>query len=408
MTQGQRSAPEAPRRYITEADFLERRPVYAIWEVTLRCNLKCLHCGSRAGQARPVEMTTAQCLSVVRQLAAIGVREVTLIGGEAYLRKDWLEIVAAVRAAGMDCSLGTGGLALVEKTAQRASDAGLQSASVSIDGLEPLHDELRGVPGSFKAALRAVRAICGAGMVAAVTTQINRRVIGELPELMDRVQEAGAQNWQVQLTMPMGNAADHSELLLQPFELLEVMPLLGELFLAGLKRGLLMQAGNNLGYFGPTERFWRGDGFGRGHWIGCNAGTNTIGIQADGAIKGCSSLPTASYVGGSARERPLEEIWTQAAQLTFNTERGREELWGFCRSCYYADLCKAGCTWTSHVLFGRRGNNPFCHHRALQLEQQGLGERLVKVAEAGGQPFDHGRFEVVVEPLDQLRAGARG
>ena len=75
----------------------ELRPIYAVWEVTLRCDLACRHCGSRAGHARPDELTTEEALDLVRQLAELGVKEVTLIGGEAYLRPDWLAIIEAVR-----------------------------------------------------------------------------------------------------------------------------------------------------------------------------------------------------------------------------------------------------------------------------------------------------------------------
>ena len=57
------------------------RPVYAVWEVTLKCDLACRHCGSRAGRARPDELSTAEALDLVSQMAALGVREVTLIGG---------------------------------------------------------------------------------------------------------------------------------------------------------------------------------------------------------------------------------------------------------------------------------------------------------------------------------------
>ena len=85
-----------------------------------------------------------------------------------------------------------------------------------------------------------------------------------------------------------------------------------------------------------------------------------------------------------------------------NLNRGRtsEELWGFCRSCYYADVCKAGCTWTTSVLFGRAGNNPYCHHRALELSKRGLRERIAQVEQAPGTPFDHGRFELILENAD--------
>jgi hypothetical protein len=49
-------------------------------------------------------------------------------------------------------------------------------------------------------------------------------------------------------------------------------------------------------------------------------------------------------------------------------------------------------------LFGRPGNNPYCHHRALELEKRGQRERVVPVAGAPGSPFDHGTFELLLEP----------
>jgi MoaA/NifB/PqqE/SkfB family radical SAM enzyme len=70
--------------------------VYVVWELTLRCDQPCSHCGSRAGAARARELSPAECLAVVPQLVEMGAREVTLIGGEAYLRPDLPDIVRAL------------------------------------------------------------------------------------------------------------------------------------------------------------------------------------------------------------------------------------------------------------------------------------------------------------------------
>ena len=81
-----------PDRYVSEADVRGHVPVHVVWEVTLACNLKCHHCGSRAGKARPDELSPDEALEVVAALAALGTREITLIGGEAFMRRDWLRI----------------------------------------------------------------------------------------------------------------------------------------------------------------------------------------------------------------------------------------------------------------------------------------------------------------------------
>jgi radical SAM protein with 4Fe4S-binding SPASM domain len=151
---------------------------------------------------------------------------------------------------------------------------------------------------------------------------------------------------------------------------------------------------------------WRGNGDDRVYWTSCNAGQNTLGIEADGTIKGCPSLPTTPYAGGKIRELSLENIWLKTDELAINRTRTNQDLWGFCASCYYASRCKAGCTWTTHVLFGRAGNNPFCHHRALQLAKQGLRERIAQVEGAPGIPFDHGRFELILESSADSSVGA--
>jgi MoaA/NifB/PqqE/SkfB family radical SAM enzyme len=130
---------ELPRRYERQDDYRLGRPIHVVWEVTLACNLKCTHCGSRAGHRRPAELSTAECLAVIRQLARLGVRQVSLIGGEAYLRTDWLELIRAIREQGMDCSIQSGARGLTAARVRAAADAGLQSCGISIDGLRQLH-----------------------------------------------------------------------------------------------------------------------------------------------------------------------------------------------------------------------------------------------------------------------------
>jgi radical SAM protein with 4Fe4S-binding SPASM domain len=379
------------------------KPVYAVWEITLKCDLACRHCGSRAGHARPDELTTEECLDVVRQMADLGVKEVTVIGGEAYLRDDWTDILRAIRERGMSATMTTGGRGITADRARAASAAGLESASVSIDGLEATHDRLRGVPGSFRAALDAMRHLQGAGVRVATNTQINRLTVPDLPELLEAIARAGAHSWQVQLTVPMGRAADEPEVLLQPYELLELFPLLGRLKDRCQELGVRLWPGNNIGYFGPYEAALRGT-LPRGHMASCGAGRSTLGIEADGSIKGCPSLPTEAWTGGNIRDDTLEDIWQRATPLRYTRDRTVADLWGFCASCYYADTCRAGCTWTAFVLFGKAGNNPYCHHRALEMQKAGKRERVVQVGLPPGTPFDYGRFDLVVEDDPRLEA----
>lgn len=401
-----RDAGRKPARARTTADFRGNVPVHVVWELTLACNLKCRHCGSRAGRPRPDELTTAECLDVVDQLARLGTREITLIGGEAYLRRDWLEIVRRIRGHGIYCAIQTGGRNLTDRRLEAATGAGLQGLGVSVDGLEATHDSIRGVAGSWAAAISALERARALGLRTSANTVIGALNFGELEELLERIADAGARHWQVQLTVAMGNAVDHPELLLQPYQLLELMPLLARLYHRGQDRGLLMTPGNNIGYFGPYEHLWRSFDDLYGHWLGCSAGQTVIGLEADGTVKGCPSLATVGYSGGNVRDLTIEEIWNGSEELHFGRLRTEEALSGFCRTCYYAPVCRGGCTWTSDSLFGRPGNNPYCHHRALELETRGLRERVVKRRDAPDAPFAIGEFELVLEAIPGREAEA--
>ena len=380
------------------------RYTYAVWEFTLQCNLGCVHCGSRAASPRRAELSTSEALDLVRQLRDAGIREITLIGGEAWLRPDWLTVVSAIRQAGLSCTLTTGGYGISPAAAEGMRQAGLQQVSVSIDGCQATHDYLRGKPGSWSAAFQSLRHLRQAGIPTTSNTQINRLSAPELPLVYADIREAGCRAWQLQLTVPMGRAADRPELLLQPSELLDVFPLLNELALRARRDGVLFYPGNNVGYYGPYEFRLRNPLGGQAIWEGCQAGINTLGIEADGTIKGCPSLPTAAYSGGNIRTHSLAEILARAPELSINAGQGTaaasEHLWGFCRTCEFGELCRGGCSWTAHVFFGRRGNNPYCHHRSLVHLRRGRRERLTLASPAPGQPFDHGVFDLLEEAAD--------
>ena len=325
-------------------------------------------------------------------------KEVTLIGGEAYLHEGWVDVVRAIRAHGMVATMTTGGRGVSPERAHLAADAGIQSVSVSVDGLEATHDRLRGVRGSFRSALAAMRNLRAAGVDVAANAQINRLSMPELPGVLEVIAAEGAHAWQIQLTVPMGRAADEPDVLLQPYDLLDLFPLLATLAERCAQLEVRLSPGNNVGYFGPHESVLRKP-WPDGHCGSCGAGRTTIGIEADGTIKGCPSLPTASWAGGNVRDDPLVEIWERAKSLRYTRDRTVNDLWGYCRSCYYADTCSAGCTWTSQVILGKTGNNPYCHHRALEMERTGKRERIVRREGAPGAPFDHGRFDVLVEAI---------
>jgi radical SAM protein with 4Fe4S-binding SPASM domain len=377
------------------------RPAYVVWELTLKCDQLCLHCGSRAKDARKSELTTDQAFAVVRELAEMQTDEVVLIGGEAYLHPGFFEIVSALRSHDIRVTVTTGGFGVTADMAREMKERGLHSVSVSIDGLERTHDLLRARRGSFAAATAALRHLRKAGVRATANTNVNRLNAAELERLYEHLRAEGIESWQVQLTAPLGRGADRADLVLQPWDLLDVVPRIAALKERARADGILLMPGNNLGYFGPEEALLRSvDERGVDHFRGCTAGRFVMGIESDGTVKGCPSLQTDAYAGGSLLQRSVRSIWNDSPELAFTRARTVADLWGFCRTCPFAEPCMGGCTFTAHALLGRPGNNPYCHYRARALAREGKRERLVWVEPAPGLPFDNGRFELAIEPLD--------
>jgi radical SAM protein with 4Fe4S-binding SPASM domain len=403
------SLPAAKDRTFTAAD---RGPAprcaIAVWEFTLLCDHQCLHCGPRAGHARPDELTTEEALRLVAELAELGVGEVALIGGEAYLRDDFILVVRAIREHGMTSSMVTGGWGLTPERCAAAKEAGLMVCSVSIDGLEEHHDRVRNKRGSWKRAFQAVGNARAAGMKVGVNTQINALTVPDLAPLLDELTAAGIMAWQLQFTMVHGNGADHPELILQPYMIPELFEIIDGLADRCRERGIRFLPGNNIGYFGPNEQKLRFKQKAGGHYSGCTSGVVTMGIESNGEIKGCPSLGGPTNQGGSWREHGLKKLWERSPEITYIRRRTLDDLWGYCRECYYADVCRAGCTATSEPLLGRPGNNPFCHHRSLEMERMGLRERIELVSAAPDLPFANGLWQVVRESSDAAERERNG
>ena len=125
---------------------------------------------------------------------------------------------------------------------------------------------------------------------------------------------------------------------------------------------------------------------------------STLGIEANGDIKGCPSLPTADYVGGNVRDASLRDIWERAAPLRFTRERTVDDLWGFCRTCYYAEaLPRAAARGRRTSSSGGRATTPSATTARSSCCARESASASCARAPPEGSPFDYGRFEIVEE-----------
>ncbi|MCP4679078.1 MAG: radical SAM protein [Deltaproteobacteria bacterium] len=342
-------------------------PRFCVWEITLACNMKCVHCGSFAGRPREDELDTKEALGVVASLAAIGCRSITLSGGEPLLRDDWPVLVKAIHSAGMRPELVTNGIA-VSSQADDIAKAGFFAVSFSIDGPSDIHDELRVSPGATELLLKGAGELKSRGVRLGAVTQVNRRNLDRLEETYDLLLEHEFEGWQVQLTLPYGRAADADEsFCLSPEEL----PVLEKKILEMTTRGpLFIQAADTIGYMSRGEPKLRAGYPGRAQiWAGCQAGLQVIGITSDGTIRGCLSMPP-HFDEDNVRVRPLEEIWNTPNAFAYNRKFSVDDLDGNCAPCAFHRVCRGGCTSLAYTITGKIGHNPYCLRRIAEQGEE--------------------------------------
>lgn len=306
------------------------------------------------------------------ELAALGCERVTLSGGEPLLRRDWPVIAHALVDAGVRVGMISNGLAFGPREARQAAEAGLSSVSFSVDGLEATHDCLRNRPGGFRRVQAAFGAAVEAGLPACAVTHVHRDNLDELDEMHQQLGGLGVRSWKLQLCNPAGEASAHRELILEPRDLLQLVPKMVELKGRGRP---LVEASDSIGYFGPYEQALRGSWRDElSFWTGCYAGCRAIGIESHGNVKGCLALPSErhgvhDFIEGNVRSSALADIWLRPGAFAYNRAFHPRQLTGFCRTCPYGEICRAGCHWTALAQGGTLRENRFCYYR-VSVEAQ--------------------------------------
>ncbi|MDD3473237.1 MAG: radical SAM protein, partial [Syntrophaceae bacterium] len=166
----------------------DKKPV-VVWNITRKCNLKCVHCYSHSeDRDYSGEMTTEQGFELLDDLSGFGVPVVLFSGGEPLIRPDILELMNHAVSKGMRAVVSTNGTLIDEKMAKSLKDIGLSYVGISLDGLERIHDEFRRVPGTYSRVMRAIKNCKEYGLKVGLRFTINKRNFQEIPGVFDLVE----------------------------------------------------------------------------------------------------------------------------------------------------------------------------------------------------------------------------
>lgn len=315
-----------------------------VWELTRRCNMNCIHCGSCAGAAGKKELNRSQALYIADQLLELGCRRVTLIGGEVTLCPYWSDIALHLSRGGIICDIVTNGYGKSDEDMEAFRLAELSSIAVSVDGYQETHDYLRGRPGAFAELESFCRAVTVREIPLTAVTTITRRSLADLELLGRWLGEHDVENWQWQQVSPMGRAGERQDLCLTREDLRHLLDTYQV-----LRNQIPILLADNIGYYYHGLQRFRG----------CAAGLCVIGLDCEGNVRGCESLFDPRFIEGNVLERRLKDIWEDPNAFAYNRQFQVNDLTGQCANCVYGPICAGGCR-SFNAFHGSLYANPTC------------------------------------------------
>lgn len=327
-------------------------PISVVWETTLACNMNCIHCGSSAGKRRVKELSTDESMKVLDDLKTLGTRVVSMMGGEPFLRRDWEDIALYIRDLNMNLTFMSNGLLIDDEIIAKLKNIDPYAVTISLDGATAdIHNAIRGVNNSFDGCIKSLDLLTEAGLPTTVITTLHKKNINDLKRIRDLLLNRGIA-WQIQMAVPIGRFPQN--LMLSKKEYYSAA-----LFIAATKKKysikeLPVLGAHNFGYHSqilPNLMLLP--------WIGCQAGLTALGIQSNGGVKGCLSLPD-KFIEGNVRTRSLIDIWEDPNSFLYNRSFKLDDLENQCMDCVYGKTCRGGCVTVSSSLTGEDHCNPYC------------------------------------------------
>jgi 12,18-didecarboxysiroheme deacetylase len=326
----------------------DKRPV-VVWNVTRRCNLKCVHCYAHAdGTFGSNELSHVQGKKLLDDLARFGVPVVLFSGGEPLVRKDLPDLAAYAVKKGMRAVISTNGTLITREMARKLKEIGLSYVGISLDGMEKINDRFRGVKGAFKSAREGIEHCQAAGIKVGLRFTINKFNADEVPRIFDLLEEMDIPRacfyhlvYAGRGSALVNDDSSHAE----TRKVLDfIMQRTAELHAKGSPKEILTVDNHADGPYvylrllkeNPKraaevlELLKMNEGNNSGRGIGC--------VSWDGEVYADQFWRHYSF--GNVTKRPFSEIWTDTREpLMGKLKNKKEHVKGRCATCCWLDIC---------------------------------------------------------------------
>lgn len=300
-------------------------------ELTMRCNERCLHCGSSCGDVFSEELSLQQYSKFLAEIKGdFGTQDkmLCITGGEPLLRKDFFDIMGVAHDLGFNWGMTSNATLIDKQVAKDLKRVGMNTISVSIDGLEETHDAFRRTPGGYKKAMEGINNLLEVGGFQAVqvTTVVTHENIGQLDELYKIFNDMDIDSWRIINIEPIGRAKQYPNLLLTPddyrymFEYIRNKRIAGEPVCYGCSHYLGLE-------YEREVRDW---------YYLCVAGTYIASIMANGDITACLDIERRpEFVRGNILKDRFKDVWENNFDIFRKDLANENEK---CRNC--AEKCR--------------------------------------------------------------------
>ena len=313
----------------------KHRPLSVHFDLTYRCNERCVHC--YLDHDDHGELTTAECLKVLDDLASSGTLFLTFSGGEIFLRPDLYKILAAARRLHFDISLKTNALLVTAERAGRLRELGVRRVQISVySDIPAVHDAITKVPGSLQRTLAAIPVLLEQGLQVKLACPLMKENLMAYRGVMALAEKLGVP-YVLDLTItPMmdgsGGPLEHRA------SVSSLLPVLRDPVLHSCKPQMTPQAASAMNSFQQAIGSAVSSGLESSAYedLPCSAGHNSCYISPYGDVFPCVQLPQAA---GNLRREKFDAIWYHAPQLE-RLRAIRESQLPMCSRCELRSYCE--------------------------------------------------------------------
>jgi heme b synthase len=358
----------------------EFAPKWIAWEITRRCNLRCVHCRSSSEEeikGHP-DFATGEAFRVLEDIAGYAKPVIVLSGGEPLMRNDVFEIAQHGTNLGLRMCLATNGTMVTEEICKKVKDSGIRIVSLSLDGsTEAVHDDFRSQKGAFAGAINAAKLFKKHGIEFIINSSFTKRNQEEIPKVYKLARELGATAWYMFMIVPTGRGEeimseliskeDYEDILEWHYEMeKEEDVMLVRPTCAPHYYRIVLQKNKE-----SDEKLKRRTlKFSTGGAKGCIAGQLICLIDVDGNILPCSYFPKSA---GNVREQSFKDIWENSE--LFKSLRDFKSYKGRCGSCEYINVC-GGCRARAYSVYGDYlEEEPFCSHVPFKMKKEAVKKK---------------------------------